>query len=273
MHSQLWPVLAEWTCGKQFSWYLISSLLAMGPEDWKGGDSGNVRGSLSVCDRVSMAVCDCRERGSGGRVPGWRGSILLCSHRRRELCSAGLCPGETRFTSSPHRHFRCSTQGRSGATYPRRDSCRGGRRHAGITLLDAQVTLQDHKAVGEGDTGPNTGGMGAYSPAPVVTPEIEAQVRGRLPGQCPYPSMVDSCARACWAWKDGVCGWKTGAGVVQVMEEIVQRTASAMVDRGIPFSGVLFAGLMIKNGKVCCPLPASSHSRRYGKFRHTLAAA
>ena len=36
--------------------------------------------------------------------------------------------------------------------------------------------MQDHKAVGEGDTGPNTGGMGAYSPAPVVTPEIEAQV-------------------------------------------------------------------------------------------------
>ena len=36
--------------------------------------------------------------------------------------------------------------------------------------------MQDHKAVGEGDTGPNTGGMGAYSPAPVVTPDIEAQV-------------------------------------------------------------------------------------------------
>lgn len=36
------------------------------------------------------------------------------------------------------------------------------------------------------------------------------------------------------------------------MEEIVQRTASAMVDRGIPFSGILFAGLMIKDGKVCC---------------------
>ena len=75
-----------------------------------------------------------------------------------------------------------------------------------------RMFAQDHKAVGEGDTGPNTGGMGAYSPAPVVTADVEAQV----------------------------------------MRDIVQRTADAMVDRGIPFSGVLFAGLMIKDGKVCC---------------------
>ena len=40
----------------------------------------------------------------------------------------------------------------------------------------ALTSAQDHKAVGEGDVGPNTGGMGAYSPAPVVTSEIEAQV-------------------------------------------------------------------------------------------------
>jgi phosphoribosylamine--glycine ligase len=43
----------------------------------------------------------------------------------------------------------------------------------------ALASAQDHKAVGDGDTGPNTGGMGAYSPAPVVTPEIEAQVCAR----------------------------------------------------------------------------------------------
>ncbi len=47
---------------------------------------------------------------------------------------------------------------------------------------------------------------------------------------------------------------------MQVMEEIVQRTASAMADRGTPFSGILFAGLMIKNGKVCRPLASKSHS-------------
>ena len=72
---------------------------------------------------------------------------------------------------------------------------------------------QDHKAVGEGDTGPNTGGMGAYSPAPCVTPAVEAQV----------------------------------------MSEIVQRTADAMVAEGAPFTGILFAGLMIKDGQARAP--------------------
>ena len=70
-------------------------------------------------------------------------------------------------------------------------------------------TAQDHKRVGEGDTGPNTGGMGAYSPAPVLSPEIEAKA----------------------------------------MEEIVKPTMKAMADRGMPYQGVLYAGLMIKDGQ------------------------
>jgi len=69
----------------------------------------------------------------------------------------------------------------------------------------ALASAQDHKRVGDGDTGPNTGGMGAYSPAPVVTDEIAARV----------------------------------------MEEIVEPTVRAMADAGMPFKGVLFAGLMI----------------------------
>jgi phosphoribosylamine--glycine ligase len=66
-------------------------------------------------------------------------------------------------------------------------------------------TAQDHKRVGDGDTGPNTGGMGAYSPAPVMTPEI----------------------------------------VERTMKEIVEPTMRGMAELGAPFSGVLFAGLMI----------------------------
>ena len=67
------------------------------------------------------------------------------------------------------------------------------------------ASAQDHKRVGEGDTGPNTGGMGAYSPAPVLTPDLEAQA----------------------------------------MREIVAPTAVAMSEAGTPFSGVLYAGLML----------------------------
>ena len=67
------------------------------------------------------------------------------------------------------------------------------------------ATAQDHKRVGDGDTGPNTGGMGAYSPAPVMTAEM----------------------------------------VERTMAEIIRPTVAAMSARGIPFKGVLFAGLMI----------------------------
>jgi phosphoribosylamine---glycine ligase len=67
------------------------------------------------------------------------------------------------------------------------------------------ATSQDHKRLGDGDVGPNTGGMGAYSPAPVVTPNVHAKV----------------------------------------MQEIVLPTLSGMAKDGMPFSGFLYAGLMI----------------------------
>jgi len=77
----------------------------------------------------------------------------------------------------------------------------------GETAL-ALATAQDHKRVHDGDQGPNTGGMGAYSPAPIMTEAL--------------------CART--------------------MEEIILPTVSAMKSRGIPFKGVLYAGLMIEAG-------------------------
>ncbi len=67
------------------------------------------------------------------------------------------------------------------------------------------ATAQDHKRAGDGDTGPNTGGMGAYSPAPSMTPEL--------------------------------CD--------QVLAEIIRPTAEAMAKKGMPFKGVLYAGLML----------------------------
>ncbi len=77
----------------------------------------------------------------------------------------------------------------------------------GKTAL-ALATAQDHKRVGEGDTGANTGGMGAYSPAPVMTEELTARV----------------------------------------MSQIIEPTVAAMRRRGTPFVGVLYAGLMITEG-------------------------
>jgi phosphoribosylamine--glycine ligase len=79
-----------------------------------------------------------------------------------------------------------------------------------FALVDGETAVplasaQDHKRVGEGDTGPNTGGMGAYTPAPVLTPELQQRA----------------------------------------MDEIVIPTARAMVVAGTPFSGVLYAGLML----------------------------
>ena len=66
-------------------------------------------------------------------------------------------------------------------------------------------SAQDHKRVGDGDTGPNTGGMGAYSPASILTPELERRV----------------------------------------MEEIVRPTVEALAEAGTPYSGILYAGLML----------------------------
>ena len=79
-----------------------------------------------------------------------------------------------------------------------------------FALVDGETAVflasaQDHKRVGEGDTGPNTGGMGAYAPAPVLTNEL----------------------------------------ISRAMDEIVRPTAEAMARNGTPFSGVLYAGLML----------------------------
>ena len=83
-----------------------------------------------------------------------------------------------------------------------------------FVLCDGAVALpvgsaQDHKRAFDGDEGPNTGGMGAYAPAPVLTEEVEAQV----------------------------------------MQEIIRPTLDEMVSRGTPFRGVLYAGLMIRDGR------------------------
>jgi phosphoribosylamine--glycine ligase len=72
------------------------------------------------------------------------------------------------------------------------------------------ASAQDHKAIFDGDQGPNTGGMGAYSPAPVVTEEVHQKA----------------------------------------MEQVVQRAVDGMAAEGCPYQGIVYAGLMVKDGEV-----------------------
>ena len=79
-----------------------------------------------------------------------------------------------------------------------------------IVMVDGEdvlpmATSQDHKRVGDGDTGPNTGGMGAYSPAPVVTPDVHQRI----------------------------------------MEQVIMPTVRGMAEEGNRYTGFLYAGLMI----------------------------
>jgi phosphoribosylamine--glycine ligase len=90
------------------------------------------------------------------------------------------------------------------------EECMVGEEASFFALVDgshavALASAQDHKRVGDGDRGPNTGGMGAYSPAPVLTPDLESEVMAR----------------------------------------IILPTVRAMRDEGRPFKGVLYAGLML----------------------------
>jgi phosphoribosylamine--glycine ligase len=90
------------------------------------------------------------------------------------------------------------------------EDCLVGEEASFFALVDGThalplATAQDHKRAFDGETGPNTGGMGAYSPAPVMTPEM----------------------------------------IRRTLEEIVHPTVAAMRRRGAPFQGVLYAGLMI----------------------------
>ena len=90
------------------------------------------------------------------------------------------------------------------------EECLQGEEASFFALVDGETALplasaQDHKLVGDGDTGPNTGGMGAYSPAPIMTAEMERRV----------------------------------------LDEIIRPTVLAMREEGRPYKGVLYAGLMI----------------------------
>ncbi len=94
------------------------------------------------------------------------------------------------------------------------EDCLEGEEASVLAICDGErilplVAAQDHKAAFEGDTGPNTGGMGAYCPAPIVTDELRDTI----------------------------------------IEKVLRRTVRGMASEGTPFKGILYAGIMICNGE------------------------
>ncbi len=94
------------------------------------------------------------------------------------------------------------------------EECLEGEEASFIAFTDGKEVVplassQDHKAIFDDDQGPNTGGMGAYSPAPVVTPEVHDRI----------------------------------------MSEMMIPVVRAMESEGIPYMGFLYAGVMIKDGE------------------------
>ncbi len=150
-----------------------------------------------------------------------RPPIMCASSGCRRACGAWPLRHSGRHQGRRSRR-RQGRDRRDDARGSRRGDRRRRRRAAGdrgvprgeeaslFALVDGETAVplasaQDHKRVGEGDTGPNTGGMGAYAPAPVLTPELQQRA----------------------------------------MDEIVRPTARALAKAGTPFSGVLYAGLML----------------------------
>jgi len=130
----------------------------------------------------------------------------------------GLAAGKGVLIARSHDEAVAASQGMlSGKSFGKAgrrmivEECLQGEEASFIVVVDGRnilplATSQDHKAINNGDTGPNTGGMGAYSPAPVVTPEIHDRI----------------------------------------MKEVIRPTVAGMEAEGLPYTGFLYAGLMIQ---------------------------
>jgi len=156
--------------------------------------------AYTVHTELDLALADVRTRGApvvikaDGLAAG-KGVVVAMSVNEAEAAVREMLAG--------------NTFGQAGARVVVEDYL-DGEEASFIVIADGQhalpmATSQDHKRVGDGDTGPNTGGMGAYSPAPVVTSKVHARI----------------------------------------MREVIEPTIAGMAADGMPFTGFLYAGLMI----------------------------
>lgn len=137
--------------------------------------------------------------------------VLICQNSEEALEAArGMLSGETFGNAGREIVIEEFLEGEEVSYFALAD---------GKTILPL-TSAQDHKRVGDGDTGLNTGGMGAYSPAHIMTEALEQQI----------------------------------------IDDLIAPTIAGMVAEGCPFTGVLFAGLMIKDGKA----KLLEHNVRFG---------
>ena len=128
-----------------------------------------------------------------------KGVVIAQTHEEAERAAAEMLSGAAFGTAGREVVIEEFLQGEEISFFALADG------HDVLPLASAQ----DHKRVGDGDTGPNTGGMGAYSPARMMNPDLRARI----------------------------------------MDRIIRPTAAAMAAEGAPFTGVLFAGLMLVDGE------------------------
>ncbi len=189
-----------------------AGIKTFGPSKWAARLEGSKGFTKDLCkaNKIPTAAYErfksrragerlCAQEGRADRGEGRRA-------RRRQRRGGG---GNGRRGGSRHRHD-VRRRPRPPAWEIVIEDCLVGEEASFFALCDGETAIalasaQDHKRVGDGDKGPNTGGMGAYSPAPIMTADMNRRV----------------------------------------MDEIIQPTVRALKAMGAPYKGVLFAGLMI----------------------------
>ncbi len=188
-------------------------ILCFGPSSAAARLEGSKAFMKEFCRRHGIRVA----RDVIVRSPDELGRALASFEAPPVVKADGLCAGKGVGVAESHQEARDAAErmlsgqsfGAAGATLVLEERLLGAEAsvHA---ICDGQRSLvlpaaQDHKRIGEGDTGPNTGGMGTYAPAPLVDPVLAERAR----------------------------------------KEIIERVVDGMAADGVPFTGTLFAGLMI----------------------------
>ena len=190
-----------------------AGIKAFGPSKWAARLEGSKGFTKDLCkaNKIPTAAYErFKGAGAGERLRAKKGAPIVVKADGLAAGKGVVVARDGRRSRSRHRHDVRRRAWASAAWEIVIEDCLVGEEASFFALCDGETAIplasaQDHKRVFDGDKGPNTGGMGAYSPAPVMTPAMNARV----------------------------------------MDEIMMPTVRAMKALGAPYKGVLFAGLMI----------------------------